>query len=130
MSFLLSLVLKFLSDGAVEKALDYLRADAAHKNGQAKIRAEVTITEIEAAVAHTKAMADLQKSKFEHWAFWALSAAFVVPLAFWWSAVILDSVFLFGWGVASVPILEEWGGQTISWSFYTGTAVGALKMLR
>lgn len=130
MSFLLSLALKFLSGGAVDKALDYLRADAARKSGDAKIRADVTIAEIEAAVAHTKVMADLQKAKFQHLPYWIFAGVFVLPLGLWWCAVILDSVFLFGWGIASVPILEEWGGQMISWIFYTGTAVGALKMLR
>lgn len=130
MTVFLSFVLRFLSSGAVGKALDYLRADAARKTGDARIKADVTIAEIEAAVSHTKAMADLQKSKFQYAVLWVFISLFVVPLGFWWTAVILDSVFLFGWKVATVPVLEDWGGKMISWLFYTGTVVGALKMMR
>ncbi len=130
MTWLLSFALKLLTSGAADKVLDYLKTDAARQTGEAQIRANVTIAEIEAAVSHTRIMADLQKSKFANLPYWIFAGLFVLPLGFWWSAVILDSVFLFGWHVAIVPILEEWGGQMIRWIFYTGTVVGAVKMLK
>ena len=40
--------------------------------------------------------------------------AFVLPLALWWSAVCLDSVFRFGWAVAEVPVLRDWGGVIVA----------------
>jgi hypothetical protein len=35
-----------------------------------------------------------------------------------------------GWGVDTVPVLEEWGGQMIQWLFYVGGGVAALRSLR
>lgn len=130
MTWLLSILLKVASSGLVDKAVDFLKAEAVRKTGDARIRADVQIAQIQAAVSHTQIMADLQKSKFQYWAFWALAAIFIVPLAGWWNALIIDSIFLLGWGIATVPILEEWGGQMISFLFYTGTVVGALKILK
>ncbi len=130
MTYLLSLILKFASSKLVKKSLDFLRAQAAEKTGQARIEADVTIAQIEAATKQTQIMADLNKDKFTYWVFWLFAGLFVVPLAAWWIAVILDSIFLFGWGVATVPVLEEWGGQMIQWLFYVGGGVGVIKMLK
>lgn len=130
MSFLLSLILKFATSGMVSKALLYMERKAALGNEQERIKAKVTIETIRAAVQETHVMADLQKSKIQFVPYWIFAGLFVLPLGFWWCAVILDSVFLFGWGVASVPVLTDWGGQMIRWLFYTGTVVGAVKMLR
>lgn len=130
MTWLFSILLKVASSGLVDKAVDFLKAEAARKSGEARLRADVQIAQIEAAVSHTQIMADLQKSKFEFWAFWVFAALFVVPLAGWWNALILDSIFLFGWGVDEVPVLREWGGQMIQWIFYAGGAAGVLKILK
>lgn len=128
--WLLSLLLKLLSGPLVEKALRYMEQKAALGTEHERIKAQTTIEMVRAATQETRIMADLQKSKFQHLPFWIFTGLFVLPLGFWWAAVILDSVFLFGWGIASVPILEDWGGQMIRWLFYTGTVVGAIKMLK
>ncbi|WP_417480767.1 hypothetical protein [Maricaulis maris] len=39
---------------------------------------------------------------------------FVLPLGLWWSAVCLDSVFHFGWAIAEVPVLRDWGGAIVT----------------
>lgn len=130
MTWLFSLILKFTAGPLVDKALDFLKADAARRTGDARIRADVTIAQIEAVTQQTAIMADLQKSKFGFWIFWAFAAVFVLPLGFWWVAVILDSVFLFGWGIDEVPVLRDWGGQMIQWIFYVGGGVGIIKSLR
>lgn len=130
MTFLLSFILKFASSGLVDKALGYMERKAALQNDRERIKSETTIEVIRSAVEETRIMADLQKSKFQYLPYWIFAGLFVFPLGFWWAAVIMDSVFLFGWGVATVPILEDWGGQMIRWLFYTGTVVGAIKMLR
>lgn len=128
--WLLSLLLKLLSGPLVEKALRYMEQKAALGTERERIKAQTTIEMVRAAAQETRIMADLQKSKFQHLPFWIFIGLFLLPLGFWWAAVILDSVFLFGWGIASVPILEDWGGQMIRWLFYTGTVVGAIKMLK
>jgi hypothetical protein len=123
-------VLKVLSAKSVDKVLAYLKADAARQTGEAKIKSEITIAQIQAGVTQTQIMADLNKAKFDHAPYWIFAGLFVVPLGLWWTAVILDSVFLLGWGVDTVPILEDWGGEMIRWLFYTGGAAMALKALR
>lgn len=130
MTFLLSWILKFASSGLVEKAFDYMERKALLGNERERLKTQITIETVRAAVQETRIMADLQKSKFEHLPYWIFAGLFIVPLGFWWVAVILDSVFLFGWGVATVPVLQDWGGQMIRWLFYTGTVVGAIKMLK
>jgi hypothetical protein len=130
MSFLLAWVLKFASSGLVDKALRYMEQKAALGSERERIKSQITVEAVKAAVSETRIMANLQKSKFEYLLYWVFAGLFVLPLGFWWAAVILDSVFLFGWKVATVPVLEEWGGQMIRWLFYTGTIVGALKILK
>ncbi|WFE92290.1 hypothetical protein K1718_13270 [Roseibium porphyridii] len=128
--FLLSWILKFASSGLVDKALLYMERKAVQGNERERIKSQTTIEVVRSAVQETRIMADLQKSKFEYVLYWVFAGLFVLPLGFWWAALILDSVFLFGWGVDTVPILEDWGGQMIRWLFYTSTVVGAIKMLK
>lgn len=46
---------------------------------------------------------------------WWFQLFFVIPLGFWWSAVILDSVFGFNHDIAALPSpLDEWAAWIIS----------------
>ncbi|MES0879682.1 hypothetical protein [Roseibium sp. SCP14] len=130
MTFLLSIFLKFASSGLVDKALRYMERKAVLGNEQERIKSQTTIEVIRAAVQETRIMADLQKSKFQYLPYWIFAAVFILPLAVWWNAVIIDSIFTLGWGVAEVPVLREWGGQMVRWLFFTGTAATVYKMMR
>lgn len=130
MSWLLSIVLRFASSGLVERTLTYLERRHAEEAGHAKLRTQVEIETIRAAVAETRELAKLNAAKLEYVAFWCFAALFVLPLGAWWAAVIADSIGRFGWGVATVPVLEAWGGQMIQWLFYVGGGVAALRTLR
>ncbi|MBL6431688.1 MAG: hypothetical protein HPM95_13185 [Alphaproteobacteria bacterium] len=130
MSWLLSVVLRFASSGLVERTLSYLERRQTEETGREELRTQVEIETIRAAIAETKELAKFNSAKLEHAAFWGFAGLFVLPLGAWWAAVILDSIFRFGWGVATVPILEAWGGQMIQWLFYVGGGVAALRSLR
>ena len=130
MSWLLSLFLKFASSGLVDKVLAYMDRKAVLAGETEQARSHVRIELIRAAVQEAQIMADLQKSKIQFPWFWIFVGIFVGPLGFWWAAICLDSVFLFSWNVATVPLLENWGGQMIQWLFYVGSGVGAIKMLK
>jgi hypothetical protein len=130
MSWLLSIVLRFASSGLVEQTLSYLDRRHAEETGREKLRTQVEIEAIRAAVVETKELAKFNSAKLEHTAFWCFAGLFVLPLGAWWLAIILDSIFLMGWGVDTVPVLEEWGGQMIQWLFYVGGGVAALRSLR
>lgn len=77
-------------------------------------------------------MADYNRAKLSFPWFWVFAGMFIAPLALWWAAVILDSVFMFSWSVADLPTpqMQEWAGDMIRWLFYIGSGVGALRMLR
>lgn len=46
---------------------------------------------------------------------WWFQLFFVVPLGFWFTAIILDSVLPGEWGIAKLPApLDEWAGWIIS----------------
>lgn len=52
---------------------------------------------------------------------------FVYPLAGWWTAIIVDSIFhqMIGWTwrVGSAPILETWGGWIVAYLFLHSTLI-------
>lgn len=73
---------------------------------------EVRKEEIKAEVAQTwiKAQANLLVGRT-----WWFQLFFVVPLGFWWSAVILDSVFGWEHDIAALPApLDEWAAWIIT----------------
>ena len=127
MTWLLSQLLSILSSGMVDKAVAYLERKAALEADEAKVRATVTIETIRAAVEDTRIMAGLESRKLDSWLFWVFLSVFVLPLGFWWTAVILDSVFLFEWDVAALPRpLDEWAGRIIGWLFFAGGAAALI----
>lgn len=131
MTWLFSIFLKLATSGTVDRVLGYMEQRAALGNERERFESKVRIETIRAAVTETRIMADLQKSKFQHWIYWAFVAAFLAPLAIWWTAVLADSLFLFAWNVAALPApLDQWAGEMIRFLFYTGTVVGALKILK
>ncbi|MBD8890165.1 hypothetical protein [Roseibium litorale] len=131
MSFLLSLLVKMLTGGTVDKVLDYMQRKALVASGDARARFEVQRELVKAAVDETRIMADLNKAKLGNAFFWFLISLFVVPLAIWWTAVIADSLFLFSWNVAALPEpLNEWAGDMVRWLFYTGTAAAMFKAVK
>lgn len=116
----------------VEAALSRLDRRAELLNDRDRIHADATVALAREAVAEARVMADFNRAKLSFPWFWIMAGAFVGPLALWWSAVILDSVFGFAWNVADLPTpqMQEWAGSMIRWLFYVGSGVGALRALR
>ncbi|MBP0481647.1 hypothetical protein [Sagittula salina] len=116
----------------VEAALARLDQRAELLTDRERIQAETTAVLAREAVAEARIMADFNARKLSFPWFWIFAAAFVGPLALWWSAVILDSVFGFAWSVADLPTpqMQAWAGDMIRWTFYVGGGVGALRALR
>lgn len=85
---------------AILKTIDKGMNDDVKKE---QIKAEVTQTWI-------KAQAQLLVGRT-----WWFQLFFVVPLGFWWSAVILDSVFGWEHNIAALPApLDEWAAWIIT----------------
>lgn len=96
-------LLSFITGGSLDRILDTIEHKMDDETKKEEIKAEVTKTWI-------NAQANLLVGRT-----WWFQLFFVVPLGFWWAAVILDSVFGFTWNVAALPTpLDEWSGWMIS----------------
>lgn len=132
MSGIIGFLIKLGFGGVVDKALAHLERRAELENDRDRLRSETTVALAREAVKEAHVMADYNKAKLSFPWFWVFAGMFIGPLALWWSAVILDSVFGFAWSVADLPTpqMQEWAGDMIRWLFYVGSGVGALRMLR
>lgn len=132
MSGIIAFLIKLGFGGVVDKALDHMERRAELQNDRERLKSETTVTLAREAVSEAKIMADYNRAKLSFPWFWVFAGMFIAPLALWWAAVILDSVFMFSWSVADLPTpqMQEWAGDMIRWLFYVGSGVGALRMLR
>ena len=132
MSGIIAFLIKLGFGGVVDKALDHMERRAEMQNDRERLKSETTVALVREAVSEAKIMADYNRAKLSFPWFWVFSGMFIAPLALWWAAVILDSVFMFSWSVADLPTpqMQEWAGDMIRWLFYVGSGVGALRMLR
>jgi hypothetical protein len=126
---LFAFLIKIGFGGLADRAIDALEARADRAGELEALRARTTVELAREAVNETKILADLNKAKFAFPWFWLFAGMFIVPLALWWAAVILDSVFGFAWNVADLPTpqMQAWAGDMIRWVFYVGSGVGVVK---
>ncbi|MQV62309.1 hypothetical protein [Sinorhizobium meliloti] len=126
---LFSFLLKIGLGGVIDKAIALMQRKAELEVDKEKLRTELTAEYMRQVVEETRIMADFNKAKFSFPWFWMFAALFVLPLGFWWSAVILDSVFGFSWNVADLPTREmkDAAGRMIEWLFYVGGGVAGVK---
>lgn len=132
MSGIIAFLIKLGFGGVVDKALDHMERRAELQNDRERLKSETTVALAREAVSEAKIMADYNRAKLSFPWFWVFAGMFIAPLALWWAAVILDSVFMFSWSVADLPTpqMQEWAGDMIRWLFYVGSGVGALRMLK
>jgi len=136
-SSILAFFIKIGFGGIVEKALTHIERKAELGNDRARIKAETTVAIAREAVAETQIMADYNKAKLSFPWFWIFAGMFLCPLALWWCAVFVDSIpylrDVFGdQDVYDLPTpqMQQWAGDMISWLFYVGSGVGALKSFK
>lgn len=96
-------VVSALTGGSLEKILDVIDKKMDNDATKEQIKAEVTKRWIDA-------QANLLVGRT-----WWFQLFFVIPLGFWWSAVILDSVLGWEHNIAALPDpLDTWAGYIIS----------------
>lgn len=97
------LFVSLFTGGTLEKVLDLVNKNMDAGVERERIKAEVTQRWIEA-------QANLLVGRT-----WWFQLFFVIPLGLWWTAVILDSIFLWEHDIAALPPpLDEWAGWIIS----------------
>ncbi|MCA1365913.1 hypothetical protein I6F15_00620 [Bradyrhizobium sp. BRP14] len=126
---LFSFLMKIGLSGVIDKAIALMQRKAELEVDKEKLRADLTAEYLRQIVEETRIMADFNKAKVAFPWFWTFAALFVLPLGFWWAAVILDSVFGFPGDVANLPTPEmrQWAGDMIQWIFYVGGGVAGVK---
>lgn len=114
-----SLLIGALTGGSLEKILDVIENKLDNETKKEEIKAEVT-----------KKWIDAQASLLVGRTWW-FQLFFVLPLGFWWTAVILDSIFGWEHDVASLPgITEDFAAAIISALFIvdgTKAVIGRFK---
>jgi len=120
MGSVLTLLLRWLSGGVLEKVLALLRMRADTELGQDRLRSEVAIAVVQAEKDSRRAASDVLISEQGWWLTAMIRPLFVYPLLAWWWLVIADSIFLFRWNVAALPRpLDEWAGWIVAAYFVT-----------
>lgn len=113
-------LLSLVTGGSLEKILDVIERKMDNEVTKEEIKAEVTKTWI-------NAQANLLVGRT-----WWFQLFFVIPLGFWFTCVILDSVFMIdSWVISALPQpLDEWSGWILSSLFIvdgTKSLIGRFK---
>ncbi|MBD8874869.1 hypothetical protein [Roseibium polysiphoniae] len=113
---MIAAILTWLSGSVLERLLAHARQRLDGKTEQDRIAAELAAEEIRAEIAaRSEARKVLLAENGQFFSAGRLGRlVFVLPLGLWWAAVCLDSVFRFGWKIAEVPVLRDWGGAIIT----------------
>lgn len=116
---ILTAILGWFTGGTLDRILDTIDAKMDSEVERERVKAEVTKT-------YVNAQANLLVGRT-----WWFQLLFVIPLGFWWAAVITDSVFTFDWDVAALPSpLDDWAAWIISALFLvdgTKAVIGRFK---
>lgn len=122
-------LLQLMGSGLLDRLLQHMDRRVSAQTSQKKIGAELAAEEIRAEIsARQQARAVLIAETGHFWSAGRLGRlAFVLPLGLWWSAVCLDSVFHFGWKIAEVPVLREWGGAIVTSLFLVDGAKSIMR---
>lgn len=109
MADVISAILSWMTGGVLDRALSTIDRKIAADTDREKLKADIIME-------HYRTRADWMRAG----GFW-LMLIFAVPLAFWWAAVLLYSVFWcarcaypVGWSIAALPApLDQWAGLIV-----------------
>mgnify|MGYP000877275114 CR=1 FL=1 len=108
-------LLKRATSGFLDKALAAYRQKLDAGTATDRIAADVAVETVKAEIEARKVAAEIVRVEQGWWVTALIRPMFVLPLLIWWWAVILDSIFLFGWKVAALPgQVGEWAGWIVA----------------
>jgi len=115
MSGVLTWLLRFLSGGILDRVLVHLGAAMEGANARQRIEAEIAIEHVRAELGRRQAQRDVLVAEQGRLITALMRPLFAYPLAAYYGAVILDSLFQFRWNVAALPApIGDWSGWIIS----------------
>lgn len=105
---------------------DWRDAETDQKRIEAQERAEF----LKGAIALSETQAGVIKAGMQTRVFWVVWSMFALPLALWWAAVILDSLFLYSGRIPDLPVsVRPWADQIFANVFWTGGGVAGASVL-
>lgn len=120
---LLKAAFKFLMGGPLDRIMTSLDKSIDNETERQKIVASVAEKVI---VADSESRREAMKSRI----FWWVWAGFAAPVAFWFGAICLDSVFLFSGHIADLPpSVKPYATDIIRSIFGSGAAVASVQIL-
>jgi hypothetical protein len=115
MAALLAFLLRLASSGVLDRTIAALQAGAGDATERARIDASVAIEEVKAELGRRQTQRDVLVAEQGRLLTALMRPAFAYPLAVYYAAVILDSLFHFRWNVAALPgPIGDWSGWIIS----------------
>jgi len=90
---MLAIVLKWLGGGVLKSVLGHLEARAKSETERERIRSQVTIEEVKAELARRNAQKEVLLAETGHSVAWLPRFLFGIGAAFYFWAVVIDSVF-------------------------------------
>lgn len=120
---LIGAIFKFLMGGPLDRIMTSLDKSIDNETERQKIVASVAEKVV---VADAESRREAMKSRV----FWWIWAAFAAPVAFWFGAVCVDSVFLFSGQIADLPpSVKPYATDIIRSIFGSGAAVASVQLL-
>jgi hypothetical protein len=114
----LTKIISFLSTGMLDRALKYFSDKEKFRNDEQRLRADLLKEAIRSEIDTRKALSEQMRVEFEYRSTRWIRPAFAYPLAFYFAAIIVDSVFGFEWNVQAMPdTMLEWSYVIISFYF-------------
>jgi len=116
-------IFRFLMGGPLDRIMTSLDKSIDNETERQKIVASVAEKVV---VADAESRSEAMKSRI----FWWIWAAFAAPVAFWFGAVCVDSVFLFSGQIADLPpSVKPYATDIIRSIFGSGAAVASVQLL-
>lgn len=116
-------IFRFLMGGPLDRIMTSLDKSIDNETERQKIVASVAEKVV---VADAESRSEAMKSRV----FWWIWAAFAAPVAFWFGAVCIDSVFLFSGQIADLPpSVKPYATDIIRSIFGSGAAVASVQLL-
>ena len=114
----LTKLIGFLTGGILNSVLKYFSDKEKFKNDEQRLRADLITTAVHAEIETRKVLVAQMRVDNETPATRWIRPSFAYPLSFYFSAVIIDSVFNFSWDVKEMPpTMMSWAGVIIVFYF-------------
>lgn len=123
MTWIFTKLLGWLTGGTLDRILKTVDTSIDNETERQKVTADVVKRYVEAD-------SENRQVAMQSRIFWWVWAAFAAPLAFWFGAICLDSVFLFSGAIADLPpSVKPYASQIFAAVFGAGGGVAGLQAI-